>query len=45
MACLLETELGVTRLPTPVLWPPHAKSGLIGKDPDVGGIGGRRRRG
>ena len=30
---------------TPVLWPPHAKSWLIGKDPDAGGIGGRRRRG
>ena len=21
---------------TPVLWPPHAKSSLIGKDPDAG---------
>jgi len=30
---------------TPILWPPHAKSWLIGKDPDAGGIGGRRRRG
>ena len=30
---------------TPVLWPPHAKSWLIGKDSDPGGIGGRRRRG
>ena len=30
---------------TPVLWPPHEKSRLIGKDSDVGGIGGRRRRG
>ena len=42
---------------TPLLWPPHVKSWLIGKDPDVGrddslektlmlgGIGGRRRRG
>ena len=29
---------------TPVLWPPHAKSGLIGKDSDAG-TGGRRRRG
>ena len=29
---------------TPVLWPPHAKSGLIGKDHDAGRIGGRRRR-
>ena len=27
---------------TPVLWPPHAKSWLIGK---LGGIGGRRKRG
>ena len=33
---------------TPILWPPDAKSWLIGKDPDgrsLGGIGGRRRRG
>ena len=30
---------------TPILWPPHVKSWLTGKDPDVGGIGGRRRRG
>ena len=30
---------------TPILWPPHAKSWLIGKDPDAEGIGGRRRRG
>ena len=30
---------------TPVLWPPHAKSRLIGKDSNLGGIGGRRRRG
>ena len=30
---------------TPVLWPPHVKSWLIGKDLDAGGIGGRRRRG
>ena len=29
---------------TPVLWPPHAKSWLIGKDFE-GGMGGRRRRG
>ena len=28
---------------TPVLWPPYAKSWLIGKDSDLGGIGGRRR--
>ena len=30
---------------TPVLWPPHAKSGLTGKDLMLGGIGGMRRRG
>jgi len=29
---------------TPVLWLPHVKNWLIGKDPE-GGIGGRRRRG
>ena len=30
---------------TPILWPPHAKSWLIGKDPDAGRVGGRRRSG
>ena len=30
---------------TPVLWPPHAKSWLIGKTLMLGEIGGRRRRG
>ena len=30
---------------TPVLWPPHAKSWLIGKSLMLGGIGSRRRRG
>ena len=30
---------------TTVLWPPHAKSWLTGKDSDLGGIGGKRRRG
>ena len=30
---------------TPVVWPPHATSWLIGKDLMLGGIGGRRRRG
>ena len=30
---------------SPILWPPHVKNWLIGKDPDLGGIGGRRRRG
>ena len=31
---------------TPILWPAHGKSLLIGKEPDAGvRIGGRRRRG
>ena len=30
---------------TLVLWPPHAKSCLIGKDSDAGRDGGKRRRG
>ena len=30
---------------TPILWPPDAKSRLIGKTLMLGGIGGRRRRG
>ena len=30
---------------TPILWPPDAKSGLTGKDPDLEKIEGRRRRG
>ena len=29
---------------TPILWPPHAKCWLVGKDPDAGRIWGRRRR-
>ena len=30
---------------TPILWPPHAKSWLVGKDPDAGRDCGQRRRG
>ena len=30
---------------TPILWPPHTKSWLIGKYPMLGRTGGRRRRG
>ena len=30
---------------TPVLWPPHAKSWLIGKDPDAGKGWGQEKRG
>ena len=37
--------IGRTEAETPVLWPPDAKNWLIWKDPDVGKIEGRRRRG
>ena len=30
---------------TPVLWPPHAKHWLIGKDPDAGRDWGREEKG
>ena len=29
---------------TPVLWPPHAKSSLIGKDPDAGRDWGQEKK-
>ena len=29
---------------TPILWPPHAKSGSLEKTLMLGGIGGRRKR-
>ena len=37
--------IGRTDAEAPILWPPDVKSWLIGKDPDVGKIEGRRRRG
>ena len=30
---------------TPILWPPDAKTRLIGKTLMLGGVGGRRRKG
>ena len=30
---------------TPILWPPHAKSWLIGKDPDAGSYWGQEEKG
>ena len=30
---------------TPILWPPHAKNGLIGKDPDAGTDCGQEEKG
>ena len=35
---------GRTRADAPILWPPDAKSQLIGKDPDAGKDGRQRRR-
>ena len=34
-----------TKAETPVLWPPHAKSGLIGKDSDAGRDWGQEEKG
>ena len=39
------TERTDTEAETPIFWPPHAKSWLIGEDPDAGRDWGRRRRG
>ena len=30
---------------TPILWPPHAKSGLTGKDPEAGRDWGQEEKG
>ena len=30
---------------TPILWPPHAKSWLIGNDPDAGKVWGQEKKG
>ena len=30
---------------TPILWPPHVKCGLIGKDPDAGRDWGQEEKG
>ena len=30
---------------TPIFWPPHVKSWLIGKDPDAGRDGGQEEKG
>ena len=34
-----------TKAETPILWPPHAKSWLIGKDPDAGKDWGQEEKG
>ena len=35
----------VAEAETPILWPPHAKSWLIGKDPDAGRDWGQEEKG
>ena len=37
--------IGRTEAETPILWPPHAKSWLIGKDPDAGRDWGQEEKG
>ena len=34
----------IARTKTPILWQPHAKSRLIGKDPDAGKDGGQEEK-
>ena len=34
-----------TKAETPILWPPHAKNSLIGKDSDVGRDWGQEEKG
>ena len=34
-----------TKAETPILWPPHAKSGLIGKNSDAGRDWGQEEKG
>ena len=34
-----------TEAETPILWPPHAKSWLIGNDPDAGKVWGQEEKG
>ena len=39
------TEMTDAEAETSILWPPHAKSLLIGKDPDVGRDWGQEEKG
>ena len=43
--CLLEWWRNDAEAETPVLWPPNAKSWLIGKDPDAGRDWGQEEKG
>ena len=37
--------IGRTDAEAPILWPPHEKSGLVGKDPDGGRDWGQEEKG
>ena len=43
--CYHLLELSTVCHDLPILWPPHAKSWLIGKDPDAGGDWGQEEKG
>ena len=44
--CSLEAEVFIqAEAETPILWPPHVKSWLIGKDPDAGRGWGQEEKG
>ena len=45
ISCEYSLEGLMAEAEAPVLWPPDAKSKLVGKDSDAGKIEGRRRRG
>ena len=42
---LIKNIVGIVEAETPVLWPPEAKSWLIGKDPDAGKDWGQEEKG
>ena len=42
---MLRFYQNLTETETPVLWPPHAKSWLIEKDPDAGKDWGQEKKG
>ena len=39
-----QCRIFIGRTETPILWPPDAKSRLVGKDPDAGKDGGQEKR-
>ena len=45
MSLLFNCSKTDTEAEAPIIWPPHAKSQLIGKDPDAGRDSGKRRTG